>query len=108
MTSPVQVSTVALVGNGPMSLAQRELIKSMDVILRFNVPNGFAPGADERLTVWAVRHAAAATRRGYWGPEQLDDAVSERLIASAEVRPCLYGLAKGCSEAPCGAVVQTC
>ena len=66
----------------------------MDVIVRFNVPNGFAPGTDERLTVWAVRHAAAATRRGYWGLEQLEDAVSERLIRNAEVRACLAGLAR--------------
>ncbi len=88
-----QVRTAALVGNGPVSPAQRELIASMDVIVRFNVPNSFAPNADERMTVWVVRHAAAAARRGYWGPEQLDDAVSERLIQSAEVRACQRELA---------------
>ena len=80
-------------GNGPTSPAQRELISSMDVIVRFNVPNGFAPGADERMTVWVVRHAAVATRRGYWGPEQLEDAVSERLIENAEVPVSQYDLA---------------
>ena len=77
---------MALVGNGPVSARQRQRIASMDVILRFNAPNGFSPGVDGRTTVWAVRHAAAATRRGYWGPEQLDDAESVRLIESAEVR----------------------
>ncbi len=91
---PVQVRTVALVGNGPTSPPQRDLISSMDVVVRFNVPKGFAPGAGERMTVWVVRHAAAATRRGYWGPEQLEDAVSERLIEFAEVRACNSYLAR--------------
>ena len=82
----LQVSTVALVGNGPLSARQREQIDAMSVVVRFNVPNGFLPATNERMTVWAVRHAAAAARRGYWGPEQLDDAASERLVGRAEVR----------------------
>ena len=77
---------MALVGNGPLSQQQRAQISTMDVIVRFNVPNGFSAAAGERLTVWAVRHAQTAARRGYWGPEQLVDAASELLIANAEVQ----------------------
>ena len=85
MLTILQVGTVALVGNGPVSQQQRLEIAAMDVIVRFNVPNGFSAAAGERLTVWAVRHAQHAARRGYWGPEQLDDATSEQFIAGAEV-----------------------
>jgi hypothetical protein len=81
----LQIGTVALVGNGPVSQQQRVDIAAMDVIVRFNVPNSFSAAAGERLTVWAVRHAQQAVRRGYWGPEQLNDATSEELIARAEV-----------------------
>ena len=79
---------MALIGNGPLSQRQRAEIAAMDVIVRFNVPNGFSAAAGEQLTVWAVRHAQTAVRRGYWGLEQLDDAASERLISSAEVNCC--------------------
>ena len=77
----VQVQTVALIGNGPISADQQAELAGFDAVVRFNLPNHFAPERSDALTVWAVRFADTA-KHNYWG---LDSEHATPYIASAEV-----------------------
>ncbi|KAK9818286.1 hypothetical protein WJX72_010101 [[Myrmecia] bisecta] len=78
------VTRVAVVGNGPITDAQRREINSMyQVVVRFNYQNNRLPG--EPVDVWVMRFADAATMH-FWGISQMErDEGLEALAATSSV-----------------------
>ncbi|KAK9792248.1 hypothetical protein WJX73_006276 [Symbiochloris irregularis] len=55
------IRSICVVGNGPLSAKQRQLIDACDIVLRFNQLNTRL--CQERLDIWILRHAAHAPMR---------------------------------------------
>ncbi|KAK9788855.1 hypothetical protein WJX73_009926 [Symbiochloris irregularis] len=58
-------SSIAIVGNGPLSQKDRDDIQRCDVIVRFNLMNNWVR-YKERVDVWVMRFSSEALHR-YWG-----------------------------------------
>ncbi|KAK9865789.1 hypothetical protein WJX84_011150 [Apatococcus fuscideae] len=72
-----RLRTIAIVGNGPISIQQRQQIQTADVVIRFNKLNNRFCG--ERLDVWVVRFGNT-TESGYHGVNEVTHCTTAEAI----------------------------